>query len=177
MQHVLLESPGVCRWVSAMKSSIPVHRRGVAIWRVSAAQHNAHFQRHLRNLGVPHQHYTLHELRGGGATDHWLQYRDLHSCDAGVSGPLKGPLKDTFKKAHFDFIKTGSPKQWQTGSRALAELASFLCRTRLQSLPLAPTATTLQRKGQSSSLRSAQRRRATQLCLHRLASRSVTFAS
>ena len=48
-----------------------------ATWRVSAAQHNAHFQRQLRNLGVSHQHYTLHGLRGGGAVDHWLQYRDL----------------------------------------------------------------------------------------------------
>ena len=60
-----------------MKSSIPDHGLDTAIWRLTAAQHFAYFQRQLRSLGVSDQHYTLHRLRGGGATDHWLQCRDL----------------------------------------------------------------------------------------------------
>ena len=76
-QHVLLECPGICQLVNTMKSSIPDHRLDTAIWRFTAAQHFAYFQRQLRSLGVSHQHYTLHGVRGGGATEHWLQYRDL----------------------------------------------------------------------------------------------------
>ena len=39
-----------------------------------------------------------------------------HNYDAEVGGPLKGPLKDTFKKGRFCFIETNSPKKLQTVS-------------------------------------------------------------
>ena len=76
-QHVLLECPGICQLVNTMKSSIPDHKLDTPIWRFTAAHHSAYFQRQLRSLGVSHQRNTLHGLRGGGATDHWLQCRDL----------------------------------------------------------------------------------------------------
>ena len=60
-QHVLLECPGICQLVHTMKSSIPDHRLDTAIWKFTAAQHFAHFQRRLRSHGVSHQHYTLSE--------------------------------------------------------------------------------------------------------------------
>ena len=72
-QHVLLECPGICQLVNTMKSSIPDHQLDTPIWRLTAAQNFAYFQRQLRSLGVSNQHYTLHGLGGGGATDHWLQ--------------------------------------------------------------------------------------------------------
>ena len=37
-----------------------------------------------------------------------------HNCEADVFGPLKGPLKDTFKKGRFYFIQTGSPQKLRT---------------------------------------------------------------
>ena len=76
-QHVLLECPGTCQLIYNMKASILDHKLDTAIWRLTPAQHFANFQRQLRSLGVLHQHYTLHGLSGGGATDHWLQYRDF----------------------------------------------------------------------------------------------------
>ena len=130
-------NPGACMWCCSMKSSIPVHRRDTATWRVSAAQLNA---RQLRNLGVSHQHYTLHGLRGGGgcrslapiprfataATQGWwTSKRTLERC--------------IFKKAHFYFIKnqlSEAVADWLQGSRRAR--AAFLCRTRLQSPPPAP---------------------------------------
>ena len=50
-----------------------------------------------------------------------------------------------------------------------------MCRTRLQTRHPAPRATTLKRRRWRSPLHSAQRRRATELCPHRLASRSCTL--
>ena len=76
-QHVLLECPRICQLLNTMKSSIPAHRFHTAIWKFTAGQHFACFHRQLRSLGVSHQYYTLHGLRGGGAVDEWLQYRDL----------------------------------------------------------------------------------------------------
>ena len=113
-QHVLVECPGICQLVNATKASIPDHRLDTAIWNFTAAQHFANFQRQLRSLGVSHQHYTL---RGGAATDHWLQYCvSHHNYDAEVGGPLKRPLKDTIKKARSYFTKTGSPRKLRTVS-------------------------------------------------------------
>ena len=66
---------GISQLVNTMKSSVSDHRLDTAIWKFTAAQHFVCFQRQLRSLGVSHHHYTLHGLRGGGASDHWLQYR------------------------------------------------------------------------------------------------------
>ena len=76
-QHVLLECPAICQLVNTMKSSVPDHRLATAIWKFTATQYFAYCQRQLWSLGVSHQHYTLHGLGGGGATDHWLHYRDV----------------------------------------------------------------------------------------------------
>ena len=62
-QHVLLECSGICQPVSKMKSSVPDHRLDTPIWRITAAQHFAYFQRQLRSLRVSRQHYTLHGLK------------------------------------------------------------------------------------------------------------------
>ena len=70
-----------------------------------------------------------------------------HSYDEEVGGPLKGPLKDPFKKGRFYFIKTNSPKSCRPSQCSRRARASFLCRTRLRRVPPPiPTATTLQRK-------------------------------
>ena len=37
---------------------------------------STNFQRQRPSFGMSHQRYTLHGLRGGGATNHRLQYRD-----------------------------------------------------------------------------------------------------
>ena len=60
-----------------MESSVPDDRLVTTIWAFTAAQHFACFQRELRSLGVSHHRHALHGLGGGGATDHWLQCRDL----------------------------------------------------------------------------------------------------
>ena len=76
-QRVHWECAGICQLIYNIKASTPDHKLDPAIWRFTPAQHFVIFQRQLRNLVVSHQHYTFHGLRRGGATDHWLQYRDL----------------------------------------------------------------------------------------------------
>ena len=132
-----------------------------ATWRVSAAQHNAHFQRQLRNLGVASALHATWAQRRWSCRFIGSNTAICHSCDAGGGGPLKGPLKDAFKKAHFHFTKTGSPKQFQTGSRALAELAPRFSaeqdiRARRQLLQ--------SHHIETEGVEEQQRRRATELC-------------
>ena len=105
-QHVLLEYPGICQLDNTMTSSILDLRLDTSIWKFTAAQHFPYFQRQPRSFGVSHQHCTLHGIRGGGATDHWLLFRDLPLLRRGGRQPLKDPLKDTFKKARSYFTKT-----------------------------------------------------------------------
>ena len=103
--------------VNTMKSSIPDCRLDTAIWNFTATQHFACFQRQLHSLCVSHQHCTLHGLRGGGATDHWLQYRDVPQLRRrGRWTSEQRLVKGTFKKGRFYFIKTCSPKKLQTVS-------------------------------------------------------------
>ena len=92
-QRVLLECHGTCQLVSTMKSSVPDHRLDVTIWEFTAARH------------------TLHGLRGGGATDHWRQRRDLPQLRR------RGRwTSDVCKKALSYSTKTRSPKKLQTVS-------------------------------------------------------------
>ena len=169
-QHVLLECLGICQLVNSMRSSIPDHKLDTPTWGFTAVQHFAYFQRQLRSLGVSYQHYTLHGLRGGGLPIIGFSIVIYHCYDAVVGGHVKEPLKDTFRKG---LQRSCRPSQCSRRARA-----SFRCRTRLQRVPPpAPATTTLQRKAWRSSLRSVQRRRATELCPRRLASRSVTFIS
>ena len=69
---MVLECPGICRLVNTMKSSIPYHKLEETICEFTAAQHFACFQRELHSLGR-----LASGLRGGGTTDHLLQYGDL----------------------------------------------------------------------------------------------------
>ena len=134
-QHVLLEYPGICQLDNTMTSSILDLRLDTSIWKFTAAQHFAYFQRQPRSFGVSHQHCTLHGIRGGGATDHWLQFRDLPLLRRGGRQPLKEPLKDTFKKARSYFTKTVlSPRKL----RSRRSRASILCSTRLPKAPWSP---------------------------------------
>ena len=80
-----------------------------------------------------------------------------HNYDAEAIGSLKGPLDGMFKKER-------SPPPCSR-------------RDNTKVPPPAPATVTLKRRGQRSSLRSAQQRRATELFPHRPASRSVTFTT
>ena len=72
--------------------------------------------------------------------------------------------------------KPALPRGLQTSLRALAELAPrVFAEDDRESCHQPCSAAPLQREGYRSSLRSAQRRRAAELCAHRLVSRSVTF--
>ena len=90
-----------------------------------------------------------------------------HYYDAEVGGPLEGPLKDKFKKGRFYVIKTGPPKKVQTAS-VLSQSSRLVS---VQNKTSEGPATS------PCSLRSAQRRRATELRPHRLACRSVAFTT
>ena len=108
-QHLLLECLGLRHLVNTVKSSIPDHRLDTAIWRFTAAQYFANFQRKLRSLGVSHQHVEL-PISGFNIVIY-------HFYDAEVGGPLKGSFEDTFKKGHFfHLIETGSPQKLRTVS-------------------------------------------------------------
>ena len=81
-------------------------------------------QRHLRSLGVSHQHHTLHGLRGGGVTDQWLSVSRLTTFDdAEVGGPQKEPLNVTFRMALPQFTKTRLSEKIANRLSALANLA------------------------------------------------------
>ena len=71
-----LHSPKNSQLVNTMTSSFPDHPLDTAIWTFIGAQHFAYDKRQLRSFGVSHQRYSLHGLRGVGATDHWLQCRN-----------------------------------------------------------------------------------------------------
>ena len=87
-------------------------------------------QREVRSL-VLHQRYTLHGLRGSGAIDQWLQFRDLPQLPV-ADGPQSERSNGT---SHFEKEKV------------------------------------------EGALRSAQRRRATELCIHCPASLIFTFTT
>ena len=146
-QQVLLECHGICQLVNTMKSSILDHRFATAIWKLTAAQHFAYFQRQLRNLGVSHQHYT-HGLRGGGATRHWLQCLDLPQLRRRGRWTSGRTLERYIQEGKF--VTSPKPtlqRSCRPSRRSRRARASFLCRTRLRRVPPpAPTATTLQRE-------------------------------
>ena len=113
-QRVLLEFPGICSLINNMKASISDHELDTAIWKFTAAQHFA-----FRSLGVSHQQKMLHGLRGGGATGHLLQYRDLPQ--------IRRRGRWTSERTLERYIQQGTFLL-----RALADLAPFLCKTGLR---------------------------------------------
>ena len=162
-------------YATARTSRMSWNLFGTPNWRFIAAQHFAYFQRQLRSFGVSHQHYTLHGLRGGGATDHWLQHRHLPLLRRRGWWTSERTLERYIQEVTILLHQNQLSKEFADRLRARA---SFLCRTRLRRVPPpAPTATTMQRKGSWSSLRSAQWCRATDPCPHRLDQRSVSFTT
>ena len=142
-----LEYPGIFQLVNTTKSSVHDHRLGTTFWKCTAAQHFACFQRQLRGLGVLHQRYTHHELRGGGATDHWLQCRGSPRLRRRGRWTSERTLERFAQEGTFLHHQNCSSEKLQTVSVLSARAcASFLCRARLQKvLPPAPAATTLKR--------------------------------
>ena len=167
-QHVLLECPGICQLVNTLKSSIPDHRLHAAIWKFTAAQHFAPFP-----ATTPQPWHVTSTIHAPRTPRRW-SYRSSASIsrfttnDAEVGGPPKGPLKDTSQKGRFQSIKTSSPKKLQTVSvhSQSSRLLSLQSKT-----TESPTTSPLQ----PPRCNGKGRRRATELCPHRLASRSVTF--
>ena len=90
----------------------------------------------------------------------------VHSTKSSIPITVSIQIKQMFSRETADRLRCSRTAR-----------APFLCRTRLRRVPPpAPTATSLQREDLRSSLRSAQRRRrATELCPHRLASRNSTL--
>ena len=127
-QHVILECRGICQLVNTSKSSIPDHKLNTPIWRLTAAQHLAYFQRQLRSLGVSHQHCTLHGLRGGGATDHWLWYRDFPLLRRSGRWTSERTLERYIQEGTFPLDKKSSLQRSCRPSRCSRRArASFLC--------------------------------------------------
>ena len=145
---------------------MPDHRLDATLCEFTAAQHFACFQRELGSLGVSHQRYTLRGLQGGGATDHWLQYRGLPQLRRRGRWTSERTLEKYIQER--DLSTSSEPalqrscRPSQCSRRARASLPRRTSPRRIP--PPTPAATTLTRKGQRSSLRSAQRRRATELC-------------
>ena len=76
-QHVLVESEGLGRLLRKMIWHFPPEDRSQQLWTLRESQHLAQFYVVLQRLGVRSLQLTLHGLRGGGATEHWLSQRDI----------------------------------------------------------------------------------------------------
>ena len=75
-QHVLVESEGLGRLMRALIWHFAPEDRLQQLWTLRESQHLAQFYVVLQRLGVRSQ-LTVHGLRGGGATEHWLSQRDI----------------------------------------------------------------------------------------------------
>ena len=76
-QHVLVESEGLGRLMRAMIWHFAPADRSQQLWTLRESQHLAQFYLVLQRLGIRSLQLTLHGLRGGGATEHWLSQRDI----------------------------------------------------------------------------------------------------
>ena len=76
-QHVLIECPGLANLFVAARASVPEGGRSQPIWSGSDADLFRVFSWVSRLLGITALHHTPGCLRGGGATDYWLQTRDV----------------------------------------------------------------------------------------------------
>ena len=117
-----ISSNPLCVWNPRTRTSRHSHFRIETPF--TAAQHFAYFQQQLRSLSVSHQHYTLHGLRVALPII-GFSIATYHYYDAEVGGPLKGPSRDTFKKARFYFTNTGSPRKLRTVS-ALSQISQLV---------------------------------------------------
>ena len=150
---------------------IPDHRPETTTWEFTAAQHFSCFQRELRILGVSHQRCTLMAFVVVELLIIGFNIVICLNSDAVAVGLLKGPLNAAFKKECAHSIKTGSPKKLQTVSVLLqsSHLVSLQSKTTRKShhqLPQPPRC--------NGECRGVFTPFSTELCPHRLASRSVT---
>ena len=76
-QHVLVESEGLGRLMRALVWHFAPEDRQQQLWTLRESQHLAQFYVVLQRLGVRSLQLTLHGLRGGGPTEHWLSQRDI----------------------------------------------------------------------------------------------------
>ena len=104
-----------------MNPSIPDHRLDTAIG--NSLPLNTYFHRQLRSLGVSRQRHTLDGLRGGGAAEHWLQYRDLHYYDAGGRWTSERVLERCIQEGAFLPYQNQLSKEVANRLSALAEPA------------------------------------------------------
>ena len=114
-QHVLLECPGVCQLINTMKASIPDHRLDTAIRKFTPAQHTPPISSDSSTALACYINIT----RSTGAEEVALR----HCYGAEVIGFLKGPSKDTFKKARSHFTKNRLPTEIANRPSALVDLA------------------------------------------------------
>ena len=122
-QHVLLQCPGICQLVNTLKSSIPDHRLAAASRKFTAGQHFAYFQRNSAGLAC---HVNITRSTDSEAVEPPIIGFNIaiyHSYDAEVGEPLKGPLKDTFKKGRFLLHQNQLSKEVADRPSVLAELA------------------------------------------------------
>ena len=81
-------------------------------WRVTSTPH-----------APRHQHHTLHGLGGGGATDHWLQYRDLPQLRRRGRWTSERTLDRYIQEGTFQLHQNRLPTEIANRLSALADLA------------------------------------------------------
>ena len=139
----LLFAPTKARWCDVqhvtkecMESSTSESRSASGIlWNLSAGEYNeivspitcskrrsGSSHRELRSLGVLHQWYSLHGHRGGGATDHWLQNRDLPQLRRTSRWTSERALERYVQEGTFLLHQNGLSRE-ADGLRALGEFA------------------------------------------------------
>ena len=90
-QHVLLERPGICQLVNTMKSSVPDHKLGTPIWRFTAAQLFAYFQRQPAALACRINVARSSDFEAVELPIIGFSIVIYHYYDVEVGGPLEEP--------------------------------------------------------------------------------------
>ena len=105
-----------------MISSIPGHRFDTAIWTITAAQH---FAQSNDNSATSEHHInvTRHGRRGGGASDHLLQYRNLPQLQCRGRWTSERTLERYVQEATFLLHQNRLSKEVTDRLPALAQLA------------------------------------------------------
>ena len=167
-----MQLSNICSWNvlnNTMKSSIPDHRLDAPIWRFIAAQHFAYFWRQLRSLGVSKKRSMGSE--GGALPIIGFSIETYLHYDAEVGGPLKRPLKDTFKR---DVSTSLKPAPLENCERSQCSRRAHTFAEQhygwLHHQPLQPPRC----NGQVRSVLRSGVERASELCQLRLASRSTS---
>ena len=154
--------------------------RVFALWKLSIDQHRSSTSpMSNENSSTLACHINVFRSTDSGVVELQISGSNIEIYH---NGPLKGPSNDTSKKRCFVFIRIGSPKKMQTVSALSQSSRLDSLQNKTTEDPTAnpyshhvATDRTLQRTGYKSFTRSAQWRRATELCPLRLASRSTSL--